>query len=269
MLVNAKPEELIKYSKGTYNKEVFISTVVDRWELTEKQMKMTWLAADLAVKAEGVFSICYDNFIEMFKRRFKMDISLSSVRRFFGLLHKLEVLTINHAKRKNNKQSANIYIVEPTEKVDIVEQEHANEQPQEHLNEHIGEQHNKVFNKDINKSLNKDYFNCNYKKPLTSEQFRLLLTNAANEFYTKFSVGRYSKKQWNTLIEKFVSDTIDSDRYLNIPETKIKGYAYKSLEIITDNTDYKRSEAFADYQEMMNELSNEQPSIKLYDWLEV
>ncbi|MDQ0861615.1 hypothetical protein [Bacillus sp. V2I10] len=113
-------------------------------------------------------------------------------------------------------------------------------------------------------------FNCNYKEPLSSDEFSLLLTNAANELYTKFSIGRYSKKQWNTLIEKFVNDTIESNRYLKVPLHKIKGYAFKSLEIITNNSDYKHSEEFDEYKETMYELSNNKTkNSHLFNWLEV
>ncbi|PEZ01344.1 hypothetical protein CN326_21575 [Bacillus sp. AFS018417] len=116
-------------------------------------------------------------------------------------------------------------------------------------------------------------FNCNYKESLNTDKFEELLTNAANEFYTQFTVGRWSKKQWKTLIEKFVNDTIESGRYINVPEDKIKGYAYKSLEIITNNSDYKRSDEFAEYQEVMMELSSNginknDTQSGFYNWLE-
>ncbi|MFJ7471671.1 hypothetical protein ACIQWI_24400 [Peribacillus frigoritolerans] len=128
-----------------------------------------------------------------------------------------------------------------------------------------------IHKKEQDKKMNNN-FNCNFKKPVTPEKFKVLLTNACNEFYTTFSVGRYSKKQWNTLIVKFVNDTIESERYINVPEQKIKGYAYKCLERIIDHNEYKNSEEFADYQEVMRELNNNHNmSISnplLYNWLE-
>ncbi|MGE7586474.1 hypothetical protein [Peribacillus sp. NPDC101480] len=114
--------------------------------------------------------------------------------------------------------------------------------------------------KDINKKeqdkKNNLNFNCNFKEPLTKDKFKILLTTSCNEFYTRFSLGRYSKKQWNTLIEKFVNDTIESERYINVPEDKIKGFAYKCLEKIANHNEYKRSEEFADYENVMYELTN-------------
>jgi hypothetical protein len=158
MLVNAKPEELVKYSKGTYYKDGFVQAVKDNWELTDLQIRMTYLISDLAVKASGVFSVTHQNFIKMFEERFKMEVSLSSVRRFFVLLAKIGVLSINEAKRKNNQQSANIYIVEVCES-----EEKTQEQPYdhrlEHLEEHALEQHNIALNKTINKPLNKSLMN--------------------------------------------------------------------------------------------------------------
>src|SRR5690606_31711356 len=150
VLINGKPEELVKYSKVTYDKDYFVQAVKDRWELTDLQIRMTYLISDLAVKANGVFSVTHQNFIKMFEERFKMEVSLSSVRRFFCLLSKIGVLSINGAKRKNNQQSANIYIVE-------VEPPKTEEQPyehrHEHLEEHALEQHNIALNKTINKPL--------------------------------------------------------------------------------------------------------------------
>lgn len=128
-----------------------------------------------------------------------------------------------------------------------------------------------INKKEQDKKINNN-FNCNYKKSNTPEEFRTLLTDACNEFYTTFSVGRYSKKQWNTLIQKFVNDTIESERYINVPEHKIKGFAYKCLERITAHNDYKNSEEFANYQEVMRELnSNDNIHISnptVYNWLD-
>ncbi|MEI2358620.1 hypothetical protein [Mesobacillus zeae] len=113
----------------------------------------------------------------------------------------------------------------------------------------IKKKNKKEQNKDNKENI--DNYQETITKSLGPNQFKSLMINAANEFYTQFSVGRYSIKQWNTLIEKFVNETIESSRYKNIPEAKIKGYAYKSLENIVDHTDYKRSDEFAEYQEIM------------------
>ncbi|PQD94381.1 hypothetical protein CYL18_14285 [Pradoshia eiseniae] len=267
MLVNGRPEELVKYSKGPYYKEKFLQVVKERWELTDLQIRMTYLVSDLALNAEGVFSITHQNFLRMFEERFRMEVSLSSVRRFFGLLSKIEVLSIHHAKRKNNQQSANIYIVNVSQ-----EGEQLNEHPSDTPVEQPVEQHNKTINNIFNKPLTD--FNCNFKEAISPARFKALLINACQQFYREFSIGRYSKKQWITLIEKFATDTIESDRYRNVPIHNMKGYAYQSLKIITANSDYKHSDDFDDYQKVMNELGQGKnnrytldSNSKLYDWI--
>ena len=267
VLVNGRPEELVKYSKGTYNKEKFVQAVKDRWELTDLQIRMTYLVSDLAVNAEGVFSITHQNFLRMFEERFRMDVSLSSVRRFFGLLSKIGVLSVNHAKRKNNQQSANIYIVHVSQ-----EGEQSNEHPSDTPTEQPVEQHNKTINIPFNKPLTD--FNCNFKEPITPTRFKALLIDACDQFYREFSIGRYSKKQWLTLIDKFATDTIESERYLKVPIQNMKSYAYQSLKIITANSDYKHSDDFDDYRKVMYELGKDKNNryrlnskSTLYDWL--
>ncbi|MEK3855745.1 hypothetical protein [Cytobacillus sp. FSL H8-0458] len=101
---------------------------------------------------------------------------------------------------------------------------------------------------------NIDNYQGKITKSLEPNQFKSLMTDAVNEFYTKFALGRWSKKQWGTLVDQFVTETIESGRYANILEDKIKGYAYKSLQRMCDHSDYKRSEEFAEYQELMMEF---------------
>lgn len=178
MLLNCKNEELIKYSKGTYNKEKFIQSIKDNWELTDKQIRMAYLISDLAENAVGVFSVAHSTFVKMFEERFDMKISLSSVRRFFGLLSEIGVLSINAAKRKNNKQSANIYIVEP---------QIENEQPEEHLEEQpceqLDEQDNITLNKAINRTLNTPLNNNFVNKELVNKDE--IIYKLTNEYRLK------------------------------------------------------------------------------------
>jgi hypothetical protein len=120
---------------------------------------------------------------------------------------------------------------------------------------------NKSINIETNN--NKENFNCNYKESLTSEIFRELLMEESNKFYTELSIGRWSKKSWNILINKFVDDTISSGRWTNVPEEKIKGYAYKSLERICNNSDYKHDEELNEFRSMKIKVPEES-----YNWLE-
>ncbi|SFF17416.1 hypothetical protein SAMN05428981_12119 [Bacillus sp. OV194] len=119
---------------------------------------------------------------------------------------------------------------------------------------------------DKNKKIN----NCNYKN-LDSNEFKKVLIDCANDFYTQFALNRWTKKKWNTLIEKFAADTVESGRYIKIRPEKLRGYVYKSLEIMANNSDYKHSEDFGEYQKAMEEIvsncRNSFTRTNLPDWL--
>lgn len=174
MLLNAKPKELIKYSKGSYNKELFIQDVKEHWELTDKQIRMTFLIADLAVNAEGVFSVSNEKFREMFETRFKMTISRSTVIRFFQLLEELNVLSINEGRRKNKQQSANIFIIDQSESIlndrePLLEPiETLDETPHATAAETLDDTHNIAFNNTLNKAI-KEPLNNIVNKPVANE----------------------------------------------------------------------------------------------------
>lgn len=158
---------------------------------------------------------------------------------------------------------------------------------------------NKYKQKNKNKINIKDNSNCNFKEPSSNdeketikektesilepkiydepiysseEEFRKLITDECNSLYSQFSIGRWNKKQWATLVDKFVNDTIISGRYKNVPNHKIKGYAFKSLETICANSDYKHSDEYEEYQNAMKELASHEPTeIELpegfYNWV--
>ncbi|QWH10413.1 hypothetical protein EXW38_03025 [Bacillus mycoides] len=132
MLLNGKPEELTRYSKLKYDAQLFIQKAHELWEYSDLQIRCVYLISDLAKKGHGVFSIAYSTFQKMFEQRFSMKISLSTVRRFFVLMEKIDLLSINEAKRKNDQQSANVYIVE--QQCDEPQHEQPIEHPSEHQN---------------------------------------------------------------------------------------------------------------------------------------
>ncbi|MDZ5609259.1 hypothetical protein U2I54_19870 [Bacillus pseudomycoides] len=111
-LLNDKPEELTRYSKLKYEAKLFVQKALELWEYSDLQIRCVYLISDLAKKGCGVFSIAYGTFQKMFAQRFDIKISLSTVRRFFALMEKIGLLSINEAKRKNEQQSANVYIVD-------------------------------------------------------------------------------------------------------------------------------------------------------------
>ncbi|MGR9593656.1 hypothetical protein [Bacillus thuringiensis] len=131
-LLNGKPEELTRYSKLNYDAKLFIQKAHELWEYSDLQIRCVYLISDLAKKGQGVFSIAYSTFQKMFAQRFDMKISLSTVRRFFTLMEKISLLSINEAKRKNEQQSANVYIVE--QQCEELQHEQPVEHPYEHQN---------------------------------------------------------------------------------------------------------------------------------------
>lgn len=84
-----------------------------------------------------------------------------------------------------------------------------------------------------------------------------VFTEACNEFYSTFAIGRWNKKAWNTLVTSFVSETITNERHKTIPPDKVSGYVYKTLENMAKHHDYKHSEEFQDYKETMKEVTTD------------
>lgn len=195
-LLNGKPEELIKYSKGDYDKEKFIAKASPLWDWTDIQIRMIYLTADLAINAHGVFSVTNEHFREMFEKRFKMTISRQTVIRNFQRFEELGLLTINDGKRRNGSQSANIFIIEPIEKeenkapIEIEpEQEENDETPVDTPAETPDETHNIAIN---------NAFNITSNKPLNNNLVNnTLLTNnqdTINKLIKEYMLKGLSKK---------------------------------------------------------------------------
>lgn len=68
------------------------------------------------------------------------------------------------------------------------------------------------------------------------------ITDICNEFYSEFSPGRWNKKQWNTLIKKFVNEFIANKKHLTVQPDMIKGYIYKVLVNMSEHHDYKHDQ---------------------------
>lgn len=99
-------------------------------------------------------------------------------------------------------------------------------------------------------------------KELSPNDFNISLTNACNDFYTEFAPTRWNKKQWNTLVEAFVSETISEGRYINVPADKIQGYAYQSLKNIAYKFDLKNGRI--DFESIAKKRN-----VPFFNWLEV
>jgi len=114
--------------------------------------------------------------------------------------------------------------------------------------------------KDKNKKNKFDNYQECISKSHNPKDFKPLLIEATDEFYNEFSIGRWSKNDWNKLMEKFVDETIQSGRYNNIPLEKIKSYVYVSVKNMAKHFDYKRSKEYEEYQDTIHQLSNNSAS---------
>lgn len=113
---------------------------------------------------------------------------------------------------------------------------------------------------------------------ITSFEFKSLIINESNEFYSKIAPGRYNKKQWNTLIEKFANDTVSRYKPSDLLNKNLKGFIYISLTKMADHSDYKKSDEKAEYDEIQLKLAqspvNENlierlsENVPFYNWLE-
>ncbi|MBY0027957.1 hypothetical protein H7K20_12680 [Priestia aryabhattai] len=218
MLLNAKAEELSKYSKFKYEADKFISKVKEVWEYSDLQIRCVYLISDLAKKGNGVFSIAYSTFQNMFEQRFKMKISLSSVRRFFQLMEKLNLLSINEAKRKNNSQSANIYIIE--QQCEELQQIEVDEHPPEYAGEDLNIISFQEIKNDKQKQLNK---NVN-KEEVQQEKI-------INDAYKNF------KKQgvYKDLFNRVLAEMKNKQGIRNF-----KAYLHKALTNVVNHMNLKR-----------------------------
>lgn len=219
MLLNGKAEDLSKYSKLKYEANKFISKVKEVWEYSDLQIRCVYLISDLAKKGNGVFSIAYSTFQTMFEQRFNMKISLSSVRRFFSLMSKLGLLSVHKAKRKNEQQSANIYIIEQQceEPTQVEKEEHPTEQASEHQNiisfQEIkdGEQ----------KPLSKEYVNNN-----DVQQEKII-----NDAYIEFKKQGVDKDLFNRVLSEMKNKAGIRD---------FKAYLHKTLTNVVNHMNLKR-----------------------------
>lgn len=130
-----------------------------------------------------------------------------------------------------------------------------------------------------NKELNKKELNNKHSLPIDNYQgtdphhFKQTFIKTANAFYQEFSVSRWSKEDWNKLIERAAAETVSSGRYKNVPGNKLNGYVYKTIKRMADHHDYKK-----EYNEFAKEFHSQTASEELmdinpvndtyYNWLE-
>ncbi|WP_027956331.1 hypothetical protein [Halobacillus kuroshimensis] len=255
MLLNGTSEELAKYSTLDYDSNKFIKKVKEVWEFSSLQIRCIYLISDLAKKGNGVFSIAHSTFKHMFKRRFKKDISLSSVKRIYKLLEKLGLISINVGKRKNQTQSANIIRIEQQyeESTEPTQNDSPLETPFESRN---------IVSKETNNGeqqpLKNDF--VNYQKKgintyLNPNDFKYELEKACNDLYATYSIGRWNKRQWLKLVSAFVKETVSRGMNRKIPNKNVAPYAYASLKNIAHKHDLRNGKVKKNFEGLY------------YDWL--
>jgi hypothetical protein len=82
------------------------------------------------------------------------------------------------------------------------------------------------------------------------------LVNIGNEFYSELAAGRYSKKQWNTVLNQFAEETAERGEKLKDG----RAYVYASLKDIARKHDLKYGKV-----EFKSQASGNVP---LYNWLD-
>jgi hypothetical protein len=61
------------------------------------------------------------------------------------------------------------------------------------------------------------------------DEFIKAITLACHELYVEYAPGRWSKRSWQPLTETFIKETIETNRYKNIPGDQIRAYAEASI----------------------------------------
>ncbi|WP_077212382.1 hypothetical protein [Bacillus dakarensis] len=125
------------------------------------------------------------------------------------------------------------------------------------------ENHQLIKKEEKNKQKRKtDHINLYIKKAnfMNSDDFRKALTEICDQHYATFAAGRWSKKAWHTLISAFVTQTIETGKFKEVPEHSLDAYALSSLHNIASNSDAKKE---------VKPKRNYNPTnpILLWDWL--
>lgn len=120
-------------------------------------------------------------------------------------------------------------------------------------NQHISNK--KKTKEKLKKDNKKDIVNKENSIPMENIPFREQLLNIANEFYGEFASGRWSKKQWNTLVYKLIDDII----VRKVNARSYKKYIHGALTRIARHHDLNNGKV---------EFENEGGKVRLYNWLE-
>lgn len=62
----------------------------------------------------------------------------------------------------------------------------------------------------------------NVSSIVNKEQAEDEFINICNEYYGDFAPGRWSKKQWLTIVDKYVTELIDNEKHIEVPQKKME-----------------------------------------------
>jgi DNA-binding PadR family transcriptional regulator len=124
--------------------------------------------------------------------------------------------------------------------------------------ENIAEQGRQELPPNNTRTNNTKSNNTDLEKIVNKESHKSFLINLCNEHYAEFSVGRWSKKQWNALVNKFVDEIIEEDREIQYP----KAYIIESLQTMAYKYDLRHGR-------IEHRLpSNPNAKVPFYNWLD-
>ena len=128
-------------------------------------------------------------------------------------------------------------------------------------NVHIS--NNKLKQNTINKKQTniKDLVNKESHNTLENSLSKDDLIDIADEFYSEFAVGRWTKKQWFALIDKFITEIIDGDVEIVNPKkyihTSLKNMAYKH-DFKNGKVEFESNRKFPFYNWLEEGLNNKE-----------
>jgi hypothetical protein len=122
-----------------------------------------------------------------------------------------------------------------------------------------GPQNQEIIKKELKKEKSKkNKSNQDNKSLLTKND----LINLCNSFYTTYSVGRWSKKQWTTLIEKYVTETDWNE--VAFPNSFIEG----SIKGMARHFDYREGKILDPFDKDGIDYLDSEGKVPFYNWLE-
>lgn len=99
---------------------------------------------------------------------------------------------------------------------------------------------------------------------VNKETMKYVFENICHKFYPEFAPGRWTKKQWMKLIDKFTDELIDNKVYEIVPKERWENYILGALRKMAHHVDFRNPEYRAN-------LFNNMPTtnhVPLYNWLD-